>query len=98
MTTHVRVMYMLDKHVHALNLLDINIDRSNFLEHVRVGRLILKKIFMDSQVLKILDYLPNKSVRSSAFTLIRKRYSQNGSLLGLSVLISLSAINTSPFA
>ena len=43
MTTHVRVMYMLDKHVHALNLLDINIDRSNFPEHVRVWRLILKK-------------------------------------------------------
>ena len=43
MTTHVRVMYMLDKHVHALNLLDINIDRSHFSEHVRVWRLIQKK-------------------------------------------------------
>ena len=43
MTTHVRVMYMLDKHVHALNFLTISIDRSNFDEHVRVWRLILKK-------------------------------------------------------
>ena len=43
MTTHVRVMYMLDKHVHALNFLTISIDRSNFPEHVRVWRLILKK-------------------------------------------------------
>ena len=43
MTTHVRVMYLLDKHVHALNFLTISIDRSNFPEHVRVGRLILKK-------------------------------------------------------
>ena len=44
MTTHVRVMYMLDKHVHALNSLTISIDRSNFPEHVRVWRLIQKKI------------------------------------------------------
>ena len=43
MTTHVRVMYVLDKHVHALNFLTISIDRSNFPEHVRVWRLILKK-------------------------------------------------------
>ena len=42
MTTHVRVMYMLDKHVHALNFLTISIDRSNFDEHVRVWRLIQK--------------------------------------------------------
>ena len=44
MTTHVRVMYMLDKHVHALNLLIISIVRGNFSEYVRVWRLILKKI------------------------------------------------------
>ena len=43
MTTHVRVMYVLDKHVHALNFLTISIDRSIFPEHVRVWRLILNK-------------------------------------------------------
>ena len=36
-------MYVLDKHVHALNFLTISTDRSNFPEHVRVWRLILKK-------------------------------------------------------
>lgn len=40
-------MYVLDKHVHALNFLTISTDRSNFPEHVRVWRLILEKIIMD---------------------------------------------------
>ena len=55
MTTHVRVMYVLDKHVHALNLLDINIDRSNFPEHVRVWRLILKKIALVISTLQTMN-------------------------------------------
>ena len=46
MTTHVRVMYVLDKHVHTLNFLTISIDRSNFSEYVRVWRFILKKIML----------------------------------------------------
>ena len=43
-------MYVLDKHVHTLNFLTISTDRSNFPEHVRVGRLILKKsqLFVES--------------------------------------------------
>ena len=72
MTTHVRVMYMLDKHVHALNLLDINIDRSNFPEHVRVWRLILKKITLVISTLQIKDikYMALLCLRSaSAFAL-----------------------------
>ena len=44
MTTHVRVMYVLDKHVHALNLLTVSIVRGNFPEHARVWRLFLKKL------------------------------------------------------
>ena len=36
MTTHVYVMYVLDKHVHALNFLIISIDRNDFSEYVRV--------------------------------------------------------------
>lgn len=36
MTTHVCVVYMLDKHVHALNLLTINIVRGDFPERVCV--------------------------------------------------------------
>ena len=43
MTPHVYVVYVLDKHVHALNLLTISIVRGNFSECVRVWRLILKK-------------------------------------------------------
>ena len=43
MTTHVRVMYVLSKHVHALNLLATSIVIDDFSEHVRVWRLILKK-------------------------------------------------------
>ena len=43
MTTYVYVMYVLDKHVHALNSLTTSIVRGNFSEHVRVWRLILKK-------------------------------------------------------
>lgn len=43
MTTHVCVVYMLDNHIHALNFLTINIVRGHFSEHVRVGRIILKK-------------------------------------------------------
>ena len=39
-------MYVLDKHVHALNFLTISTDRSNFPEHVRVWRFILKKIML----------------------------------------------------
>ena len=42
MTTHVRVMYVLSKHVHALNLLITSIVRGDFSEYVRVWRLILK--------------------------------------------------------
>ena len=43
-------MYVLDKHVHTLNFLTISTDRSTFPEHVRVGRLILKKsqLFVES--------------------------------------------------
>ncbi len=55
MTTHVRVMYMLDKHVHALNFLTINIDRSIFPEHVRVWRLILKKIALVISTLQTMN-------------------------------------------
>ena len=67
MTTHVRVMYMLDKHVHALNLLDINIDRSNFPEHVRVWRLILKKITLVISTLQIkgIKYMALLCLRSA---------------------------------
>lgn len=36
MTIHVCVVYMLDKHVHALNLLTINIVRGDFPERVCV--------------------------------------------------------------
>ena len=43
MTTRVRVVYMLDKHVHAFNLLTINTITSIFMGRVRVCRLILKK-------------------------------------------------------
>ena len=43
MTTYVYVMYVLDKHVHALNLLFISIFIADFSPHVRVCRLILKK-------------------------------------------------------
>ena len=43
MTTYVYVMYVLDKHVHALNLLIISIVIDDFSEYVRVWRLILKK-------------------------------------------------------
>ena len=46
MTTHVRVMYMLDKHVHTLNFLTISTDRSNFPEHVRVWCLILETRYL----------------------------------------------------
>ena len=68
MTTHVRVMYMLDKHVHALNLLDINIDRSNFPEHVRVWRLILKKITLVISTLQIkgIKYMALLCLRSAS--------------------------------
>ena len=44
MTTYVRVMYVLDKHVHAPNLFVINIFTGVFCLHVRVWRLILKKL------------------------------------------------------
>ena len=43
MTTYVCVMYVLDKHVHALNLFVISIFTVDFSCYVRVGRLILKK-------------------------------------------------------
>ena len=43
MTTYVYVMYVLDKHVHALNLFFISIFVADFSPHVRVCRLILKK-------------------------------------------------------
>ena len=43
MTTYVYVMYVLDKHVHALNLFFISIFIADFSPHVRVWRLILKK-------------------------------------------------------
>ena len=46
MTTYVYVMYVLDKHVHALNLFFISIFMVDFCLHVRVCRLILKKITM----------------------------------------------------
>ena len=55
MTTHVRVMYMLDKHVHTLNFLTISTDRSNFPEHVRVWRLILKKIMLVISTLQTMN-------------------------------------------
>ena len=45
MTTRVRVVYMFDKHVHALNLLNINMVMTVFMGRVRVWRLILKKKF-----------------------------------------------------
>ena len=71
MTTHVRVMYMLDKHVHALNLLDINIDRSNFPEHVRVWRIKKKKnhtcnLDITNQGYKIYgSFMPSLCLRSA---------------------------------
>ena len=43
MTTYVRVMYVFDKHVHALNLFVISIFTVDFSYHVRVWHLILKK-------------------------------------------------------
>ena len=43
MTTYVYVMYVLDKHVHALNLFFISIFMVDFCLHVRFCRLILKK-------------------------------------------------------
>ena len=43
MTTYVYVMYVLDKHVHALNLFFISIFIADFSPHVCVCRLILKK-------------------------------------------------------
>ena len=43
MTTYVYVMYVLDKHVHALNLFFISIFIADFSPHVRVCRFILKK-------------------------------------------------------
>ena len=42
-TTRVRVVYMLDKHVHAFKLLVISIFTGVFTGRVRVWRLILKK-------------------------------------------------------
>lgn len=42
MTTHVCVMYVLDKHVHGLNFLTISTVKSDFHEYVRVWRLIQK--------------------------------------------------------
>ena len=42
-TTHVSVVYMFDKHVHALKSLVISIFTGVFTERVRVWRLILKK-------------------------------------------------------
>ena len=44
MTTYVCVMYVLSKHVHALNVLIISIITGCFMAYVRVWRLILKKI------------------------------------------------------
>ena len=44
MTTYVRVMYVFDKHVHALNLFVISTLTVDFSYHVRVWHLILKKI------------------------------------------------------
>ena len=43
---------MLAKHVHALNLLNVNIIRVNFPECVYVWRLILKKNTLDLWVFK----------------------------------------------
>ena len=43
MTTYVYVMYVLDKHVHALNLFFFSIFMVDFCLHVRVCRIILKK-------------------------------------------------------
>ena len=49
MTTRVRVVYMFDKHVHALNLLNISIIIGIFMGRVRVWRLILKKVFSEHE-------------------------------------------------
>ena len=43
MTTYVCVMYVFDKHVHALNLFVISTLTVDFSYHVRVWHLILKK-------------------------------------------------------
>ena len=61
-------MYMLDKHVHALNFLTISIDRSNFPEHVRVWRLILKKITLVILTLQIkgIKYMALLCLRSAS--------------------------------
>lgn len=48
-------MYVLDKHVHTLNFLTISTDRSNFPEHVRVGRLIQKKIALVISTLQTMN-------------------------------------------
>ena len=48
-------MYVLNKHVHALNFLTISTDRSDFPEHVRVGRLIQKKIALVISTLQTMN-------------------------------------------
>ena len=53
-TTRVRVVYMLDKHVHDLNLLIISMITYVFEGRVRVWRLILKKITMATRKLKFI--------------------------------------------
>ena len=66
MTTHVRVMYMLDKHVHALNSLIISIITSVFMGYVRVCRLILKKNYKSlSESEKVLPLLISPVVSPS---------------------------------
>jgi hypothetical protein len=52
--TRVCVVYMLDKHVHALNLLIISMITCVFEGRVRVWRLILKKITMATRKLKFI--------------------------------------------
>ena len=64
-------MYMLDKHIHALNLLDINIDRSNFPEHVRVWRLILKKIT------PVISTLQIKGIKYMALLCLRSAFASS---------------------
>ena len=50
MTTRVRVVYMFNKHVHALNLLTVSIITSVFRGRVRAWRLILKKNLLNTEM------------------------------------------------
>ena len=62
MTTYVYVMYVLDKHVHALNLFFISIFMVDFCLHVRVWRLILKKNHHPQKIFFFLNFLSHRHI------------------------------------